>query len=410
MIKKICEPIAINFYILFCVASLIVARGYNYPFIPIIKALFIIYVAYILLKWGFVRNKALVMLKGCFFAILLSLINFLSNNAPLQLFEEGIFLYFFPVGFFLMAQNLDKNLLEKFYKRTFYAFMFTYIVGLYFYIAQPDWYVVWRKAQLEEWLGISAQSYLDKYLNLSSFFSHPYFVGYTSIWTTSYILDKIRKADKFPWGYLIMFIITFVTSFLAQQRLCTFVNIMTICVYLFLEIKSKKYRLTYCVAIIVVIASVYIVSLLSIYSEMFERYSSILSGDVLNDGRDLQWRSVYKNFYNFITGEGFNIVGHGAIRYGLKSIADGELFKFFYEIGFVGCFFFYGFWLITVNKIRHNISAYAVEIPVVVGFVVAQYGANTFEMTNIIILFWFSVGIIWHRKYNLIKLTTNETT
>lgn len=399
MIKKICEPIAINFYILFCVASLIVARGYNYPFIPLIKAIYIVYVTYILFHFGFVRNKALGMLKGCLVAILLSLVSFLLNpNAPFSLFTKGIELYFFPVGFFLIAQNFTQSQLDKFYKRTFYGFLFTYIVGLYLYIVQPDWYVIWRKAQLEELLGNSAQSYLDKFMNLSSFFSHPYFVGYTSIWTISYTLDKIRKSEKFPYMYMVMFAITFVASFLAQQRLCTVVNIATIFVYLYLEMRSKKYRLTYVVAIIVIITSMYIASMLSTFSVIFERYGSIISGDILNDGRDLQWRTVYKHFDNFITGEGFNLAGHGAEAYGLRSIADGEFFKFFYEIGIVGCLFFYGLWFKTINKIRSNITIYAIETPVIIGFVLAQYGANTFEMTNIIILFWFSAGVVWHRN------------
>lgn len=397
MIISLPKFFSVNFYIFFCIASLLVARGFNYPFIPIIKMMYIMYVIFVVYRYGITSNIGSTMLKGLLIAILLSLVGYaFMDTPPIGLLMRGIEMYFFPFGFFLIAQNSSEEEIALFYKRMFYAFMFTYIVGLYLYIESPTWYIDWRKEQLENWLGNSAQSYLDTYLNLSSFFYHPYFVGYTSIWATSYVLDKIRKSEKFPLIYIFCFLVIFVTSFLAQQRLCTLVNIMTICYYLFLEVKEQKFRLSYGVGLIILVGSIYIVILLNTYSVMFERYSTLLSGEILSDGRDIQWREAYSNFDNFIFGEGFNIAGHGAEDYHLPTIADGEIFKFFYEVGIVGCFFFYGFWYMTLRILKKNISIYIVEIPVIVGFVIAQYGANTFEMTNIIIIFWYCAGRIWN--------------
>jgi hypothetical protein len=196
----------------------------------------------------------------------------------------------------------------------------------------------------------------------------------------------------------IALIITILVLLLAQQRITVVLGFGLILFYSFLEIKQRRLRVTYLMILVLAFASYYIIRHFEELSFLLDRYLTIIDGTVLDDGRSGQWQAVYKTFNNYVFGEGFNIVGHEARDYDMPSIADGELFKTIYELGIVGSFIFYSFCAQTFFRALNHYKEYAVEIPIIIGFVAMQYGGNPFGMTNIIILFWFSAGIIWNKK------------
>ena len=391
--------VADNFYLLLSIASLIACRFPGVPFIPLIIILVALYAPVLLSKKTCLNNPGSIRLFLIGGYIVLSLIMYLIKLYPIQLYLNGLYCYVFPVTFFFLALQYSDDEIEKFRKITFYGLILVYIIGMYLYFVEPQWYMAWKASKLEDLFGDRTENYLTGYRFFTSYFTHPYFVGYSAIWVVSYLCSKIRKADKFPILLFIMLLITIFAEFLTQQRASVVIVVAILFWHTFKETKNGNFRITYIVIFAVLLVSYYIIKYYDELELLLSRYMSILDGTVLNDGREEQWRSVYKNFNNFILGEGFNSVGHDALNYNMPVIADGEFFKDFYEYGILGCLLLYSFFLKTISIAYRYRKIYEIELPVVVGLIAIKYGANPFEMTNIIPLYWFSAGVIW-RKYN----------
>lgn len=402
---RLIKWITTNFYILFCGFTLLATIGVQLPLVALLFGILLLYYPFVIIKsTRGKRNLGVIHLIVLGFYILFSFIIYFTSGYPFQIYVRGIFNYVFPVLFFLIAIKCDPQDRDVFYKRTLFALLFTYVVGLYLYFTMPSWYMDWKKNQLEGWLGDRTESYIINYKNLSSFFSHSYFVGYTSFWTLSLLLNKIYTKEKVRITLYVALAITVLVLILAQQRVTFALGFMLIGVYSILELKNKRLRISYFMLFVIIIATIYVSTHFEEITFLLDRYSSVFDGTVLDDGRSNQWKSVYVNFNNYLFGEGFNIVGHEAREYNMSSIADGEFFKTIYELGIFGSLIFYTFCIrIVLRGLRYS-EIYAVELPVVIGFVVMQYGADPFGMTNIIILFWYSAGIIFNEKILLNRL------
>lgn len=388
-----------NFYLLLSIASLIACRFPGVPFIPIIIIFVAMYAPVLLSKKVCLTNTGSIILFLLGGYIVLSLITYLIDSIPLSIFVNGLYCYVFPVIFFFLALHFSDEEIEKFRKVTFYGLMLAYVIGMYLYFAEPEWYMTWKTSKLEGLFEDRTENYLTAYRFFTSYFTHPYFVGYTAIWVVSYLCSKISKAEKFPILLFVMLIITIFAEFLTQQRASAVIVVAILFWYTFKEIKKRKFRITYIVFLAVLLVSYYIIKYYDELEMLLTRYMTILDGTILNDGREEQWHLVYKNFDNYIFGEGFNSVGHYAMNYGLPVIADGEFYKDFYEYGIVGCLLLYSFFFKTIWIAFRKRKFYEIELPVVIGFIAIKYGANPFEMTNIIPLYWFSAGVLW-RTYN----------
>lgn len=397
MVKAL-KWVTTNFYIIFCIMTLIVTRGLHLPLVPVLVMLVFLYFPYVFINASKRPNAGVNQIYILGIYILCSLLLYIIGGYPIDIYFQGLYKYAFPVVFFFIAYQCSPKDREEFYKKTIYALLFTYIVGLYLYFFPPSWYMDWKTSALEGWMGDRTDSYINNYKNLSSFFSHSYFVGYTSFWALSYLLNKIITSPSVSLKTYIALIITILVLLLAQQRITVVLGFGLILFYSFLEIKQRRLRVTYLMILVLAFASYYIIRHFEELSFLLDRYLTIIDGTVLDDGRSGQWQAVYKTFNNYVFGEGFNIVGHEARDYDMPSIADGELFKTIYELGIVGSFIFYSFCAQTFFRALKHYKEYAVEIPIIIGFVAMQYGGNPFGMTNIIILFWFSAGIIWNKK------------
>lgn len=397
-LNKICYHVVTNFYILFCLFSLLSVFNKGQGLIPLLKIICLLFVFRCLWVYKIKANRGSLYLNFLLLSIILSCINYIYKDVPISLLTEGIMLYFFPVIFYYLGLLFDDKIRSRFYSRISTALVFTYLVGIYLYFMSPTWYLAWRVEALESWLGSSASNYVMTKMNLSSFFSHPYFVGYTGLWFICYLCNKIYKKEGRITILFPQLFMAFLIEVLAQQRAPMAISLVVLLIYTIVEIRKKRMRLTY-MSIILFCAFIYLlVRFSSEFSVVIERLSSLSDGSILKDDRNEQWISAFKNYQNLILGEGFNIAGHAAIKHGMPSIADGEFFKIIYELGILGAGLFYGFAMATILRGLKNIEKYAVETPVAIGFIVCQYGANTFEMTNIIILFWFSAGVIWRRN------------
>jgi hypothetical protein len=307
------------------------------------------------------------------------------------------------MALYVFAFSKSDSDIAVFQKRTIIALMFTYIGGLYLYFIFPSWYIEWRITILEEWVsqwgtGTSSEDYVKGIKNLSSFFQHPYFVGYTAVFALSYFLNYIYS-NGLKLIVVLSFFITSVVVILAQQRISIVFCLSLFAVYLFFgSLKGKIYMLWLVIPII--IAIIYFVSTFGdTYDIVLKRISTIFDGSVLNERKNM-WTSFFKPDTNYILGEGFNIAGHAAIKYGMPSITDGEFHKLLYEIGILGSAIFYFFLLGTIVCAMKNIKYCRVELSVILFFLCAMYGANPYGMESTVPIYWFCAGRIWNVYYN----------
>lgn len=395
---KFLKRFPINFYPILCVASLFCARFYSLPIIPLLLC---VVSAYFVLTFNDRRcrgNSGVKLVKAIGVYIFFSLLIYAIYGRPVEIFLHGLYGYVFPVAFFFLAVSSNDEEIQSFYHKTFMALMFTYIVGLYLYIVNPGWYYDWRASQLSVLLGDqNAENYIIYYKNLSSFFSHSYFVGFTAIWALSYVCNKIFTMPKISYGYFSALAIIILVELLAQQRASTVICVGIVVYYTVKEFQVRRFRITYLFIILIAALSYFVIRHIDELQIILERYMTILDLSVLSDGRDEQWKLVYKNFNNYLFGEGFNFAGHKARDYGFNSIADGEFFKDFYEFGILGFSILYIFFAATMMKAYKYRNLYMIELPVVVGFIALKYGANPFGMNNIIPLYWFSAGVVWRQ-------------
>lgn len=397
---KVSKWVTDNFYLLLSIASLIACRFPGVPYIPIIIILVALYAAVLLSKKVCLTNQGSIRLALIGGYIVFSLVFYVINSYPLPIFINGLYCYVFPVVFFFLALQYSDKEIENFYKVTLYGLMLAYIIGLYLYFVEPQWYMAWKTNKLEGLFGDRTESYLTGYRFFTSYFTHPYFVGYSAIWVVSFLCAKIHKTDKFPIQYFIMLVVAIFVEFLTQQRASVIIVVTILVWHTIKEVKSRKFRITYIFLFAVIFVSYYIIKYFNELELLLSRYLTILDGTLLKDGREEQWHLVYKSFNNYIFGEGFNSVGHYALNYNMPAIADGEFFKDFYEFGIIGCLLIYSFFLKTFRIAFRYRKKLEIELPIVVGFIAIKYGANPFEMTNIIPLYWFSAGVIW-RAYQI---------
>lgn len=394
--KKIIWPLLL-FYPIFCLASLLGVWGIKYPIIPIIKVLYFISTIYLFFSRRLQTNIRIYSLIALLFIIALSSLNYAFQSYPTDLLFDGFQKYFFPASFMIFGLVCTRVEKDDFYLYTYYGLMFTYVVGFYLFFVQPTWYLSWRVETLTEWLGSGAESYVETKMNMSSFFLHPYFVGYTSIFALSYSLCKLSSREHTSIWYL-GYCISLLSMLLAQQRVSVVCGFFSILFTILLE-KSRRKRMIFLLFTPIVMFVVYfILNYVDLFQVVFDRFSTIWSGEVLSDGRSNQWIKAFKHWNNILIGDGFNLYGHKALSHGMHSIADGEFFKFLIEIGIIGTVVFYYFFLRVLMFAFLYKKIYTMEISTIVCFLVGQIGANTFEMENIIILCWFCIGVILNKN------------
>lgn len=398
MIYRLSKFVAINFYLFFCIASFLECLGIKTPIIILAKAVCIIFAVYCVCGNTKLNCKGTRLLALCGIYALSTGIFYLDASQPFGFFISGLQDIIWPSIFYLFAFEFSEKEIELFRNRTVIAFIFAYIVGLYLYFVQPGWYINWRITSYESWLGSNAENFVLSTVNLTSFFFHTYVVGYTSFCLSSYFLYRIYTAEVNPKREYLLLFICLLVGFFAQQRVSVTLSVILMFFYIILEIKNGKHRIYYFVIPIVLFSVIYIGAHLSDFEVMLTRYTSVIDGSVLDDGRSVQWQAAFRNFDSWLFGRGLNIVGHPAAGTNFPCIADGEFFKNLYELGIIGCTLFYSFCFVTARCATKHPKKFAIEIPILIGFICMEYGANPFEMGNIIPFYWFAAGLVWRNS------------
>lgn len=402
MIKSILRNTAYYYYVIFFILSFLQTLSIDLRLIPIIKIfLFVFCITYIpqyvkTLNYKGTRYHTGNVLLILFIAYFLcSIIMYVDEDKSIQYYIQGVILYLIPLCVYFWTVSIREEEASQFYKIIKNTIFVECIVGLYLYFASPTWYVSWRLNHMVEWVGEdNAVRVYESYHNLSSTFSHPYQIAYTAVFLLSTYLYQLYHTHN-NYKVLFMTFIVLLTIILAQQRVVVAFAICMMGIYIFKGLKNGLHVFYMLSIILTVGISFFITTHFDDIIFLLERYDTVVSGSILDDGRNDFAFKLLKSDYNVLLGEGANLVGHIAGSHGRPCIADGEIFKFLYEFGIIGSLIFYSFALYTI-LMAYKYKCY-IELPVVIFFVLAMYGANPFEKDNIILIYWICAGRIWYQ-------------
>ena len=136
-----------------------------------------------------------------------------------------------------------------------YPLGLTYVIGLILFFWMPSWYVNYKIGQGNIWNSTG----FYEIMRLSSFWTHPYFVGYSSLFVIVYILNlRILYGVKRDY-YFIILIISFLALIFAQQRVSIALVLLFLDAFNVYEITPLR---------LIVLGAVVIIVLLPFFSEI----------------------------------------------------------------------------------------------------------------------------------------------
>lgn len=321
------------------------------------------------------------------FAILLTMNNGFPMTVGIAEFSSSslpILFYFFGKKFYL---NRD-----KFYINFILACLFCYIVGLYWFLTVPDYYI--------SYLG---RDNINFYL--FDYFKDPRlgsFVGSTAIGIyapISALLAYYFHQRTHQKKYLIMYYLSIIISLLSQQR-ASYLMILVVIIlvnYKYFNKKITKKRIAGEITVLLFLLPLVLLGYLNEFQNIFvaiNRFSTVFSD------RSMQWLRVTELGYNIFLGNGLGSMSHRAIQYSKLLINDGAYFKLLAELGIVGFVLFTSIVISTLIRIynKKRIKDYFVETTIVILFLIQSIGSNTIFFQESAPLFWIAIGFIFSRE------------
>lgn len=362
-------------------------------------------------------------------AMLYSLLSVFFSDYDMDLYYYGIKGQVAVMFFYFIART-DWFINNDFIDNIKWPLFVVIVAGIYLYYNPPSWYEIFRYANLTAEEGTHA---FYEHTRMSSFWPHPYFLGYGSCFFIIYIttqilvmspLEKVilSKNDycqsvsyksifgklgllqvvsvinkKSSTNYLYILIALF-TLFFSQMRVAIAYTILFMGFASVYSLVTKRHNTTYFKFLLMLIIAMgimyYVVS--RIISEEFLYY--VTERTTEHEGNLLEERAnIYRRLFGYISvfGHGLGRFGHAAARMGLPYISDQEYLRLSCELGFVGGTMVLLPFLIAIKRGLRNISLTFFETSCLIFYLFAMLGAAPLEATSQhSFLLWFCVGHI----------------
>lgn len=332
---------------------------------------------------------------------LLTGFSYFFNDKPLSLFFGGINAMIIPSLFFFIG-NDRRNNSDKIYKRTLFILCLSFCVGLIFHFTSVEWYIEWKIRRFMairgnfSWGG--ARGTVGHITSGFEAFSGGYFVGYMSFIGLNIAYYFYNK--RYNLINLLYLVIFFIILLLSQRRVAIVAGAGVIFSYHIYGLFYGKKHLNYLLLAYVGLICTFVLLFYNMFYELFDRILirlGSISGDMFA-GRSFSWFDLLRSQTNYLFGHGLQSGGAAAVNLGYLGINDGEFFKFIYEGGIVGILIFLVLNILTIYRGLKGIKVHAIELFVIIFFIIATIGANPFSnMPSIIIIYWFAMGRIWNK-------------
>ena len=399
---KIGETITDNSFIIFMILTF-ASFAFNVP--GVLRALLWIFIVFSNLRFFKINSlmDALIVayIAGAFF----SLTGMLFRPYPLEFFFKVFVDSYIPIIFYFIGRHSSNQIQTKFYSRTLIAILFVYIVGFYYTLTLPPWYV-------EKTLEIANQhtSYTEDTIVYARFgsFLDSYHVANFGVFALCFAFGLIKTNNRkivMLFGFISLGIIA-LAVLLSQQRVALFVGGMLFIYYLQKSFKNK-------ITLFGVLCVIFI-----IFSIILQFFDDTMSSQVLGrfsnesrssmvSSRTSQWIEAITGVIEPIFGNGIGSGGYIAYEHGMSpSIADGSYFKVWLEGGMYSTFLFLVILIVSLIRSFVYRKNYFVEFPLLLFCMCSLIGANIIDMPYIIAPMWYTIGRI--NNYEIIEIAEYE--
>lgn len=323
----------------------------------------------------------------------LSLSGMLFRPYPFDFFAKVFVDSYIPIIFYFIGKNTSEEIQTRFNNRCLIAFIFVYVVGLYYLVTMPSWYV----SKSLEIINLNASYNEDtlKYARFGSFLDS-YHVSNYGVFAICFIFGLLKTNNKrhIRFSAYICLGITIVAILLSRQRVAMFTGIIILLYYILKSLKNKS-ALIGLFALAILLFN-FIPQLFDETTSMlvFSRFTSAESSGMVSQ-RTHQWIEAIEGIREPIFGNGIGSGGHIAISHGMHpSVADGSYFKIWLEGGIFSTVLFLLIIFKSFWKGWRNKDKYYVELPILGFCMCSMIGANIIDFPYVIAFMWYAIGRI----------------
>lgn len=373
--------------------------AFNFP--GVFRVLLWVLIVFANIRFCRIKSAMDAMIVAYFVGAFLSLTGMIFRPYPIEFFYKVFVDSYIPVLFYFIGKHSENQIQTRFYNRTLIAILFVYVVGFYYSLTMPSWYV--EKTLALANLHTSYTEDTIMYARFGSFLDsyHVANLGVVALCISFGLIKtddriSIRLLDYFGLGIVIVAVL------LSQQRVAMFIGGAFLIYYV---LKSSKNKTAIFGILSVLLILLFVIPLIiddAIVSEVLARFSGE-SRSAMVSSRTHQWIEAIKGVIEPVFGNGIGSGGHIAIEHGWHpAIADGSYFKIWLEGGMYSTFLFLIILIVSLWKAFVNRNKYYVEFPALCFFSCSLLGANIIDMPYIIAPMWYAIGRV--NKNDKIKI------
>lgn len=347
------------------------------------------------------------LVKSYFIYNLISFVWFLFSGISIEGYLTLAKYFLFPMFFYFIGR--EDNYSDLFYKTFMWSMCFVFVIGLFWYITTPGYYLeflIKQKQNTSYLLGTSAldETNIMNYASLSSFVN-VYVTSLLCVPTMAIAYGLLFRREV-PYNKVVLYsigVLSVAVAVLTYQRIAVFCVVMA---FLFFCIWGARHNQR-SVAIsgfilffigVAIIGSKYAdraQTMLAMWDEMLKTFSF---SDAMEGGRIQQYTKVFSEWNNPLLGSGMGSASAVARLAGKAGVTDGEYVRILIETGIVGFILFLSIIFKTLAVALRNIEKYLIETVIIVFFLAACVGANALSNGQIIpIIFWFAIGKVFNK-------------
>lgn len=342
---------------------------------------------------------------------LLSIIGWLVQPYPFDLFISGYLYSYMPIIFYFIGRKSNEDF-PRFYIGLLIGCSFCFIIGYYWLLFKTEWYF----ARFLE-IGTNAMQYNENtamYARFSSFLDSYHTGNYGACamccglgLLISNVKIKYKKVIA-----IIIILISFVAIMLCRQRVAMFVGIFIL--FYFFSRMGKRNAISVIILLMIVVLLPYYLLVKfgddTFINQIFGRFTEDSTMDSLLEGRSDTWIYALANQRDYFFGHGIGGGGHMAHALGIKpAITDGSYFKILLETGVFSLGFFIYLLIHGLFVSYKRRGAPSVEHMILLFYLFSFIGANIIDFPYIMIPFWFALGRCVTKHYNNKYVLNNIT-
>lgn len=386
------EVVADNSFIIFMILTFL---NFAYDVPGILRVIIWVFLVFSNLRFCRVSSPFDLLIVAYIAGAFLSLTGMFFRPYPEDFFFKVFVDSYIPIIFYFLGKYSGNQLQTKFYNRTLMAILFVFIIGFYYALTMPSWYV-------EKTLEIVNQhtSYTEDTIMYARFgsFLDSYHVANFGVFAICFAFGLLKTNNNKLIKILcyIGLAIIVIAILLSRQRVAMFIGGVVFLYYVFKSV-NKKSAFIGVACIIIILVTIIPLFLDDTTRELvFGRFSSEnRSSSALVSSRMHQWVEAIEGVIDPVLGNGIGSGGHIAIAHGMHpSIADGSYFKVWLEGGLYSTVLFLVILIASFCKAVSNREKYYVEWPLLLFCMLSLIGANIIDMPYIIAPMWYVIGRI----------------